>query len=155
MFHSVQSYGVHWTLDCWYWYNICCNPVNIPEEFSGLHWTPLDWNWTGTGLWKVACSPVGVQWTGLDWTAVDQALYQPIWPGKRVTGIHWSPLESTGVYMDYMREGKDLTCTKEKSDQKGWKWQAKKPRWLFQKSCMLSQDMKVVAEEGLGNTIHA
>ena len=56
----------------------------------------------------MACSLVGVQWTGLDWTPVDWALYQPIWPGKMGTGIHWSPLESTGVHMDYMGEGKDL-----------------------------------------------
>jgi hypothetical protein len=39
---------------------------------------------------------------------VDWALHQPIWPGKRATGIHWSPLESTGVHMDYVGEGKDL-----------------------------------------------
>ncbi|EDQ99321.1 uncharacterized protein LACBIDRAFT_335125 [Laccaria bicolor S238N-H82] len=61
-------------------------------------------HWTGTGLRKVAGSPVGVQWTGLDWTPVDWAFCQPIWPGKRATGIHWSPLESTGVHMDYVGE---------------------------------------------------
>ena len=53
---------------------------------------------------------LAVQWesSGLDWTPVDGALYQPIWPGKMGTGIHWSPVESTGVHMDYVGEGKDL-----------------------------------------------
>ncbi|EDR09344.1 uncharacterized protein LACBIDRAFT_326066 [Laccaria bicolor S238N-H82] len=73
-----------------------------------LSLTHTIFHWTGTGLRKVAGSPVGVQWTGLDWTPVDWAFCQPIWPGKRATGIHWNPLESTGVHMDYVGEGKDL-----------------------------------------------
>ena len=27
------------------------------------------------------------------------------------SGVHWSPLESSGVHMDYMGEGKDLLAT--------------------------------------------
>ncbi|EDR04232.1 uncharacterized protein LACBIDRAFT_304737 [Laccaria bicolor S238N-H82] len=73
-----------------------------------LSLTHTTFHWTGTGLRKVAGSPVGVQWTGLDWTPVDWAFCQPIWPGKRATGIHWSPVESSGVHMDYVGDGKDL-----------------------------------------------
>ncbi|EDQ98330.1 uncharacterized protein LACBIDRAFT_336060 [Laccaria bicolor S238N-H82] len=74
-------------------------------------WNPLDS--TGLGLdsekWlAVQWESSGLDWTGLDWTPVDWAFCQPIWPGKRATGIHWSPLESTGVHMDYVGEGKDL-----------------------------------------------
>ncbi|EDR01425.1 uncharacterized protein LACBIDRAFT_333306 [Laccaria bicolor S238N-H82] len=63
-----------------------------------------------TGLGLDSGKWLAVQWesSGLDWTPVDWAFCQPIWPGKRATGIHWSPLESTGVHMDYVREGKDL-----------------------------------------------
>ena len=39
---------------------------------------------------------------------MDWALYQPIWPGRLGTGIQWSPVESSGVHMDYVGEGKDL-----------------------------------------------
>ena len=70
-------------------------------DFTGLHWTSLDWDWTPKSGLQSSVGPV--DWTGLDWT-----LHQPIWPGKRATGIQWSPLESTGVHMDYMGEGKDL-----------------------------------------------
>jgi hypothetical protein len=71
-------------------------------------WTlsPLDCDWTLKSGLQSSGSPV--DWTGLDWTPVDWALYQSIWPGKMATGIHWSPLESTGVHMDYVGEGKDL-----------------------------------------------
>ena len=71
-----------------------CNPY-------GLHWTPLDFDWTLKSGLQSRGSPVDQ--TGLDW-----ALYQPIWPGRLGTGIHWSPVESSGVHMDYVGEGKDL-----------------------------------------------
>ncbi|EDR05478.1 uncharacterized protein LACBIDRAFT_329787 [Laccaria bicolor S238N-H82] len=63
---------------------------------------PLDWDWTQESGWQSSRSPL--DWTGLDWTPVDWAFCQPIWPGKRATGIHWNPLESTGVHMDYVEE---------------------------------------------------
>ena len=63
--------------------------------------SPLDWDWTLKSGLQSSVGPV--DWTGLDWT-----LHQPIWPGKRATGIQWSLLESTGVHMDYVGEGKDL-----------------------------------------------
>ncbi|EDR15385.1 uncharacterized protein LACBIDRAFT_321176 [Laccaria bicolor S238N-H82] len=55
-----------------------------------------------TGLGLDSGKWLAVQWesTGLDW-----AFCQPIWPGKRATGIHWSTLEYTGVHMDYVGEG--------------------------------------------------
>ncbi|KIK05362.1 hypothetical protein K443DRAFT_91466, partial [Laccaria amethystina LaAM-08-1] len=67
------------------------NPQQIPVESSGLG---LDWDWTLKIQWESS----GLDWTGLDWSPVDWALHQPIWPGKRATGVH----------MDYVGEGKDL-----------------------------------------------
>ena len=78
MLHSVQSSGVHWTADIGIMF------VVIQSIFQ---WNPVDWDWTLKSGLESSESPV--DWTGLDW-----ALYQPIWPGKRATGIHWSPLES-------------------------------------------------------------
>jgi len=49
-----------------------------------------------------------VEWTGLDLNPVDWALYQPVWPESGLAGVHWSPLESTGIHLDYVGEGKDL-----------------------------------------------
>ncbi|EDR02212.1 uncharacterized protein LACBIDRAFT_332557 [Laccaria bicolor S238N-H82] len=62
-----------------------------PLDSSGIQWTMtgLVVHWTGTGLRKVACSP-------------------PTWPSNWATGIHWTPLDSTGIHMDYVGDGKDL-----------------------------------------------
>ena len=95
-------------------FNSCC--INILDnawnsvQSSGLG---LDSQSTGLGLdsqkWlAVQWKSSGLDWTGLDWTPVDWILYQPIWPGKMGTGIQWSPVESSGVHMDYVGEGKDL-----------------------------------------------
>ncbi|KIJ90429.1 hypothetical protein K443DRAFT_34253, partial [Laccaria amethystina LaAM-08-1] len=51
----------------------------------------LDSDWTHKIQWESS----GLDWTRLDWSPVDWVSHQPIWPGKRATGIHWSPLEST------------------------------------------------------------
>ncbi|EDR10558.1 uncharacterized protein LACBIDRAFT_325297 [Laccaria bicolor S238N-H82] len=89
--------------------------VTMPQKANVTVWQRLNTtvHWTGTGLRKVACSPVRVQWTGLDWTGldlspVDWALCKPIWPSNWATGIHWTPLDSTGIHMDYVGDGKDL-----------------------------------------------
>ena len=60
--------------------------------------------WTLTGLWKVAWSPV--EWTGLDWTWIQ-------WTGHCTSqsGLSLAWLESTGIHLDYVGEGKDLTQT--------------------------------------------
>jgi hypothetical protein len=110
MFHSVQSSGLQWTADLGIMFVIIQSLIQwTPVDFD---WTlsPLDCDWTLKSGLQSSGSPV--DWTGLDWTPVDWALYQSIWPGKMATGIHWSPLESTGVHMDYVGEGKDLMFLK-------------------------------------------
>jgi hypothetical protein len=57
-------------------------------------WTPLD----STGLGLDSQKWLVVQWTGLDWTGYCTSQ----------SGLARGPLESTGVHMDYMGEGKDL-----------------------------------------------
>jgi hypothetical protein len=81
-----------------------------PLDSTGLHWTVtgLLVHWTGTGLSKVACSPVGVQWTRLDWTGLESSGLSIAPANLAWQEGHWNPLESTGVHMDYVGEGKDL-----------------------------------------------
>ena len=71
-------------------------------------WTlsPLDFDWTLKSGLESSQSPV--DWTGLDLNPVDWELYQPVWPESGLAGVHWSPLESTGIYLDYVGEGEDL-----------------------------------------------
>ncbi|KIJ99605.1 hypothetical protein K443DRAFT_101910 [Laccaria amethystina LaAM-08-1] len=52
---------------------------------SIIQWTPVDSDWTLKSGLQSSLSPV-------DW-----GFHQPIWPGKRATGINWSPLESTWI----------------------------------------------------------
>ena len=47
--------------------------------------------------------------TGLDWTPVDWALYQPIWPGRLGTGIHWSPVESIWITWGRVKTSSEVT----------------------------------------------
>ena len=63
-----------------------------------LMFSPLDWDWTLKSGLESSGSPV-------DW-----AMYQPVWPGK-------SPVESSGVHLDYMGEGKEFTTNVQKWDQ--------------------------------------
>ena len=82
----IQSNPVDWTgLDCWYYYSV----VLIQSESTGVQWIPVDSDWTLKSGLESRGSPV-------DW-----AIYQPVWPGK-------SPVDSTGVHMDYVGEGKVL-----------------------------------------------
>ena len=76
---------------------------NNPVESSGLLWTPLDFDWT--------LSPVdwtGLDWTGLQWTGLCTSQFGLAKWALESTGVRWSPVESSGVHMDYMGEGKDL-----------------------------------------------
>ena len=93
---------------------------NNPVESSGLHWTPLDfdwslspldWDWTLKSGLQSSVSPLdwtGLDWTGLQWTGLCTSQIGLAKWALESTGVHWSPLESTGVHMDYVGEGKDL-----------------------------------------------
>ncbi|EDR05617.1 uncharacterized protein LACBIDRAFT_329667 [Laccaria bicolor S238N-H82] len=75
VYSPVDSTGLHWTAEI---------------SIIGLQWTPVNSDWT--------LSPLDWDWTlKSGWQSMDWALYQPIWPGKRVTGIQWSPLESIWI----------------------------------------------------------
>jgi hypothetical protein len=51
---------------------------------------------------------VGVQWTRLDWTGLESSGLGIAPANLAWQEGHWNPLESTGVHMDYVGEGKDL-----------------------------------------------
>ena len=59
----------------------------------------------------MACSPVSVQWTGLDSSGLGFVPANLAWQNG-----HWNPLESSGVHMDYVGEGKDLPLETEGVD---------------------------------------
>ena len=70
-------------------------------ESSGLQWSPLDCDWTLKSGLQSGGSPVDQ--TGLDSSGLG------IVPANLAWQIgHWNPLESSGVHMDYVGEGKDL-----------------------------------------------
>ena len=89
-------------------------------QSSGLQWIPLDFDWTLSPLvwdWTLkrglqsSGSPVdwtGLDWTGLQWTGHCTSQFGLARWALESSGVQWSPLESTGVHMDYVGEGKDL-----------------------------------------------
>ena len=62
--------------------------VSSPVESSGFHQTPVDFDLTLSQLDSDWTLKSGLQSSG---SPVDWALYQPIWPGKMGTGVHWIP----------------------------------------------------------------
>ena len=59
----------------------------------------------------MACSPVGVQWesSGPDQTGLDSSGLGIV-PANLAWQIGpWNPVESSGVHVDYVGEGKDLS----------------------------------------------
>jgi len=93
MFVLIQSI-FHWT----------------PLDSTGFHWIPVDSDWTLSPLdfdWTLKSglesSQSPVEWTGLDWTWIQ-------WTGHCTSqsGLSLAWLESTGIHLDYMGEGKDL-----------------------------------------------
>ena len=72
-----------------------------------------------TGLWLDSQSTglgldsekwLAVQWesSGLDWTGLDSSGLGIVPANLAWQNGHWNPLESSGVHMDYVGEGKDL-----------------------------------------------
>jgi hypothetical protein len=87
-------------------------------ESSGLQWTPLDFDWTLSPLdcdWTLKSglqsSGSPVDQTGLDWTGHCTSQFGLADWALESTGVQWSPVESSGVHMDYVGEGKDLHVT--------------------------------------------
>ncbi|EDQ99980.1 uncharacterized protein LACBIDRAFT_334571 [Laccaria bicolor S238N-H82] len=67
------------------------------QDVGGVQWNPVDSDWTLSPLYWGWTQKSGLQ--SMDW-----ALCKPIWPSNWGTGIHRSPLESTGIHMDYVGE---------------------------------------------------
>ena len=79
-------------------------------QSSGLHWTPLDFDWTLSPLdWDWTLKS-GLQSSGspVDWTGLDSSGLGIVPANLAWQNGHWNPVESTGVHMDYVGEGKDL-----------------------------------------------
>ncbi|KIK05949.1 hypothetical protein K443DRAFT_90332 [Laccaria amethystina LaAM-08-1] len=72
------------------------HPVLYPPPHNphGLQWTPVDF----TIYWTIITIITNLDWTGLQWTGDSTSQF----------GLARGPLESTGVHMDYVGEGKDL-----------------------------------------------
>ena len=66
----------------------------------------------------------GLQWTGLDWTGLDSSGLGFVPANLAWQNGHWNPLESSGVHMDYVGEGKDLPGCKNWPNCIGLKQQA-------------------------------
>ena len=93
-----------------------CQPVGIsPPQSSGVQWSPVES--TGVHWTQSRVESTGLaKWTGVHWspTGVHRTRVQQDWQYQYMiwqgTQSRWSPVESSGVQVDYVGEGKGLPC---------------------------------------------